>query len=384
MKFSVILMSLTLPIAAQSAAQAEDAGSSTANFLKSSISANESAAPKRAKLQLSDQRAEAQTLASSTVKLRPFVPNRKLPRQRDIDYQLMAQTARMAAAPAPLSGQISEFAAGTQPMAAPFEIDTGRINRAIATYDSATLAKAWAPRVVPGQTATMPGQVRVNRQGRSRVANRASSNPEWFSQAGSGERVIGQGAGLLVQAPAMAPSEQIVNERMAELGYPSTSEIAGTAPTGNIPQEIIRPASLEGSEQGATAGPAPFPLNMLPQDQLKDFIKARARNRIQAPKAYFGSWHGEGAHNLPTAGFHSNIHSKGFSTGSYSPPQPRIAMNQPPTKPAASRTTQVSQLRNRSNQQQPNRIAQPNRLSQQAVQVATYAPYSMQPHTGTD
>jgi hypothetical protein len=181
----------------------------------------------------------------------------------------------------------------------------------------------------------------------------------------------------------MAPSEQIVNEKMAELGYPSASEIAGTAPAGNIPQEIIRPASLESPEQGATAGPAPFPLNMLPQDQLKDFIKARARNRIQAPKAYFGSWHSEGAHNLPTAGFHSNIHSKGFSTGSYSPPPPRIAMNQAPTKPAASRTTQVSQLRNRSNQQQPARINQPARLSQQTVQVATYAPYSMQPHTGT-
>ncbi|HEY9676370.1 MAG TPA: hypothetical protein V6C76_00040 [Drouetiella sp.] len=316
MKISAILVSLSLPIAAQSAAQAaEDHG--TVEFLKASLAPSKAVVPAKAqksKIVLSALTPKvADAKPAYGVKLRPFVPNRKLPSKHDLELELLSQTPRMAAPPqTSLSGQISEF--GMQSMQSmPRAYDSP-----ISTYDAATLNRYSVPRLTPNQVIATPGQVRVNRQGHHAASHQNSFQPQvahaqtaadWLGQPRAGERMIRQGGALLAQAPAAIPSES----RLADLGYPSPEEIA--APSAPLPaqsgNEIIRPQQVE-SQQGP--GPAPFPLSLLPQGELKSLIKGRVKNQVQAPPAYFGSWHGPSmANNLPPGGFQTHMQSHGFA-----------------------------------------------------------------------
>jgi hypothetical protein len=366
MKFSAILVSLSLPLAAQSAAQAEDNG--TVDFLKASLSSTQAPAKaQRSKIILSALRAQPdQTLKTAYgVKLRPFVPGRKLPSKRDLELELLSQTPRMAAPQqANLSGQISEF--GAQPMPEmPRTYD-----RSISTYDAASLARYSSPRVMANQVLAVPGQVRVNRQARRTVSRPMQFQPQvaantqsndWLGQPRQGERMIRQGGALLAQAPAAIPSE----ERMADLGYPSADEIA--APPVPVPSntgnDIIRPPQTESSQQQQGAGPAPFPLSLLPQDQLKSLIRSRVKNQVTAPPAYFGSWHGpQTAHNLPPGGFQTHMQSRGFAA-----PQPANYNHfapRPSHKHSAPGHTQMMQAA---------------RPQPQALRIATYPAYTLQP-----
>ncbi len=369
MKFSAaVLVSLSLPLAAQSA-QAEDQG--TADFLKSSLSPA-AAAPARAqksRIVLSALRPQAAEVKPAYgVKLRPFVPNRKLPSKHDLELELLAQTPRMAAPPqTSLSGQVSEF--GAQSMT---EMPRA-YNQSISTYDSATLNRYSAPRVTPNQVIATPGQVRVNRQVRKQVARPMSFQPQvassnsqssdWLGQPRAGERMIRQGGALLAQAPAAVPSE----ERLADLGYPSAEEIA--TPPAPVPSssgnDIIRPPQMQQQmESQEGPGPAPFPLSLLPQDQLKSLIRSRVKNKVQAPPAYFGSWHGpQQASSLPPGGFQTHMHSHGFAApapaNNYAHIAPRIAKHSAP---------------GRANMMQA--VAQ---KPHQEMRIAVYPPYSHQP-----
>lgn len=368
MKFSAILVSLSLPLAAQSAAQAEESG--TADFLKSSLSTTAAPAKaQRSKIVLSALKPQAAEMKPAYgVKLRPFVPNRKLPSKRDLELELLAQTPRMAAPQqASLSGQISEF--GMQSMTEmPRSYD-----RSISTYDAATLNRYAAPRVTPNQVIATPGQVRVNRQMRKPVAHPMSFQPQvassnsandWLGQPKAGERMIRQGGALLAQAPAAIPSE----ERLADLGYPSPEEIA--TPPAPMPSssgnDIIRPPQMQNqleSEQGP--GPAPFPLSLLPQDQLKSLIRSRVKNKVQAPPAYFGSWHGpQQASSLPPGGFQTHMRSHGFAA-------PAPASNYSHFAPRASKPHSAP---GRANMMQA-----VNQKPHQEMRIAVYPPYAHQP-----
>lgn len=368
MKFSAVLVSLSLPIAAQTAAQAQEAN--TADFLKTSLSpvdAAPAATPPRSKITLSALRAETKSLkAANTLKLRPFVAGRKLPRQRDLELELLSQTPRMAAvAPAPLSGQISEY--GTQPISAA-QFDVPKVNRSIATYDSATLARAYAPRTVPNLTPTVPGQVRVNRQGRSRSRQNVlpmqpvagtSPSTDWLGKPEAGQRMLRQSGALLVQAPVTMPN---INDKMSDLGYPSADEIGASSAVQGT--DIIRPPQQESAQ--SAAGPAPFPLSLLPQDQLKSLISGRNRNRVSAPPAYFGSWHGpQVAHNLPPGGFQTHMRSKGFSTPSASGTYGHFA-----PRPGHKATSTHHAL---------GQSAVQHSQAPAALRIATYPAYSLQP-----
>ncbi len=367
MKLSAILVSLSLPLAAQSAAQAEDAG--TADFLKASLSTNTAPAKaQRSKIVLSAMRPQAAELKPAYgVKLRPFVPNRKLPSKRDLELDLLAQTPRMAAPPqTSLSGQIAEF--GAQAMTEmPRSYD-----RSISTYDAATLNRYAAPRVTANQVLATPGQVRVNRQVRKPAAHPMSFQPQvaantqsndWLGQPRAGERMIRQGGALLAQAPAAIPSE----ERLADLGYPTAEELA--TPPAPLPSstgpDIIRPAQMQmESQQGP--GPAPFPLSLLPQDSLKSLMRSRVKtNQPAPPPSYFGSWHGpQQSHNLPPGGFQTHMQSRGFaapqaSAANYQHFAPR------PTKHHASGRANMMQAA----AQKPH----------QEMRIAVYPPYAHQP-----
>jgi hypothetical protein len=54
------------------------------------------------------------------------------------------------------------------------------------------------------------------------------------------------------------------------------------------------------AQSNDSAGPAPFPLNLLPQQSLKQLFGARPQNRISAPQVSFGSWHQGRPERLPS------------------------------------------------------------------------------------
>lgn len=371
MKFSAILVSLSLPLAAQSAAQAEDAG--TADFLKASLStATAPAKAQKSKIVLTALRPQtAEVKTAYGVKLRPFVPNRRLPSKRDLELELLSQTPRMAAPQqTSLSGQISEFGAqGMTEMPRAYD-------RSISTYDAATLNRYAAPRVTANQVLATPGQVRVNRQVRKPVARPMSFQPQvasstqsndWLGQPRAGERMIRQGGALLAQAPASIPSE----ERLADLGYPTAEEIA--TPPAPVPSssgnDIIRPPQVQQQlESQSGPGPAPFPLSLLGQDQLKSLMRSRARtNQPAPPPSYFGSWHGpQTSRNLPPGGFQTHMQSHGFaapqaSAANYSHFAPR------PIKHHASGAGRANMMQAAA-QKPP-----------QEMKIAVYPPYAHQP-----
>src|SRR5262249_22172118 len=94
MKLSAILVSVniaaTVPIAAQAA---EEAVSDKADWLKQNLaSIDKTGKTEKSRISLSVSDVSART---STIKLRPFVANRKLPSKRDIELQLSAQQARL-------------------------------------------------------------------------------------------------------------------------------------------------------------------------------------------------------------------------------------------------------------------------------------------------
>ena len=127
--------------------------------------------------------------------------------------------------------------------------------------------------------------------------------------------MLGQAGASLVQMPVMP---QQMNLKDADLERQM-----------NLPVGEMQPMQ----PQQSTAGPAPFPLNLVPEAQLKNFIRGGRGSapamggmgtmggmghgnmggmghggmHTSAPKAFFGSWHGN--RNLPKAGFGSNLYA---------------------------------------------------------------------------
>jgi hypothetical protein len=378
MKLSAIFVSVniaaTIPLVAQGAAQAaEEAKSDRADWLKSSLASMDQPPPSikqvarigNKKLSLSAPAAveKPNAIISNGVKLQPFVPNRKLPSQRELDLQLVAQTPKLAQETQPLSAQVCEYYSAPQQA---YQVPKPNMS-GIATYGSTGYIRETSQRVVPSQVVATPGQIRVTRRRSVKPvihtiaeeeAQTAQAPPnrqeieQWLDQPQPGERVIKQSGALLVQAPVIAPDEQAIIDKMVDNVNARPAETAGEAPPG---------------EGQSTAGPPPFPLNMLPQDSLKQLIGGRKHRRTDAPPAYFGSWHPATVPtNLPPAGFHTNIRPKSLSAANYGHYAPRMNVTQirtvNPTPPSSSRN-----------------VVSINKRAPQPMKVASYPPYYTTP-----
>src|SRR5262249_1963539 len=130
--------------------------------------------------------------------------------------------------------------------------------------------------------------------------------------AGDQLKVIKQTGALLVQAPVLTPDEQSMLDELVLLNRPGKSagfqDLPGSS--ANSPESfeaMPAPAQpIETTHARPDIGPPPFPLNLLPEDQLKEFIRGRRNNQVAAPPSYFGSWHKQSTiANLPPSGFHS-------------------------------------------------------------------------------
>jgi hypothetical protein len=306
MNLSKLLLSVniaaTLPIAVQVAAQASNQNTE-ANSFKASVNAlsnqskssmtHVSAAKKNFKL----VKETPASVEVDGVKLRAFLPGRKLPSSKEL--QLVSQKAQMAPDQS-LNGSVSETYANTSPYA--YAGESGSKS----AYTTAT------PRVVLNQVQAVARQIRTANNNKKKIQQNISPTsiaPETASGMQNSVADFGQFSKdipaswmaneknlSLIQAPNASPKEMAQIDRMIDRTHPS--------------------------EATGTAGPPPFPLSLLPQQSLKQFVGAKPQNRISAPQAFFGSWHGNSlpklASNLAPAGFRTNMHGSHF--GSFATP----------------------------------------------------------------
>lgn len=403
MKLSLILVSVniaaTLPIAAAGVASAADqAKSDKADWLKSSLAQMDATPTQKSGLRaralsLSVPSDTAGTVRPRSVKLRPFVPGRKLPSQHDLDVQFIAQNAKYASV-----RQAPELIEQTAMMAPSAEPLSGRVQEiypaaqhSVATYGNVGYVKQSSSRVVPGQVPSAPGQIR-----QFKGAKRTKYVPTQQNQITQPTRPVQMpeeqawtadyptlGTSISQQQPSLNSSPFQPSQSMQRFAQPTQMQSSSpfTSP-GITPDEqsIIdrmvaqthaRNQAAEGSQSAnlsSAAGPPPFPLNLLPADSLKSIISGmhRSPQNAQAPSSYFGSWHGNAQHsNLSAGGF--QLHAPTRSTV-------RIASASRSMPHTTASQARHAQLESRSHSQT-HTIAQLRRLPPQEIRVAAYPPY---------
>ncbi|PWU02409.1 MAG: hypothetical protein C5B53_01705 [Candidatus Melainabacteria bacterium] len=341
MRLSKFLVSVNLaaviPIVSQAAGQAaEKAISDKAAWLKENLA---SMGEKKAAIKLKAQTARLAKAASDTSNglttqlssLRPFVPNRKLPSQKELDQALVAQAPQLAQEPtSTLSGKISTFYNSSNPdyshrtVFSPKTIaSTGtnlkpsshsihQIFSNIATTGSAIAGVQRQP--VPGPQATPAAGEPSETQ--------ANISPQLgFPMMRQAERYLNDQP----ETDEQARADQAIINRYAQMEF-----------GGNNPDDPGNGGETFTADTAGSAGPPPFPLNLLPQASLKQLVRGMARPTrptvALSRQPYFGSWRGgsQGAgqfmapRNLPVAGFHSYVRSYGFCRPNNWQARPRL------------------------------------------------------------
>jgi hypothetical protein len=309
MNLSKLLLSVniaaTLPIAVQIAAQASNQNAATeANSFKDSVNAlsNQSKSSMtqvtvaRKSFKLVKQTPTASSVEVDGVKLRAFLPGRRLPSTKDL--QLVSQNAQMAPEQSSLNGTVSET--NVSPYA--YAGESG----------SKSAYSAAAPRAVLNQVQAVARQIRTasNKKKIQQNITPTSIAPETASTS------MQNSVADFGQFSKDVPASWMANEKNLSLIQAPTVSPKEMA---QIDRQIGRP------EATGTAGPPPFPLSLLPQQSLKQFVGAKPQNKVAAPPSFFGSWHNamgsqptKLASSLAPAGFRTNMHGNHF--GSYAAP----------------------------------------------------------------
>jgi hypothetical protein len=308
-------------------------------------------------------------------KLRPFKANRRLPSAGDLAVQTPQLDNTTQASP--LSGSVNQY---YSPFAASglSNIKDQARNRLKQAASAAT---------------------RFEHKPASRVT--ANASPATPGQVGHPCAPTG--------VPNMSTSNNISSDALNE-----EQEMNSLANELNNDKQIFdglhKQAALENAASASHAGPAPFPLNLIPEASLKQFLggghnagaahpspasglgagsNASAMGApASAPKqaSYFGSWkqgqpssgsnfanaHGHG--NLAPSGFHTNINGSGGAKSfakAYSP----IAYRKGAKGKLATTVSQIKPSLNQSKGGSANARAQ----TRPSMSVATYGPYVSNP-----
>ncbi len=271
----------------------------------------------------------------TTVRLRPFIPNRYLPSERELQKALVAEKARFdlsADAPSPepapqgiaevpLSGGVSGYWARQAPSA--YDQYLQKLPSAAARQiKSAAMAVAKrGARVLPGQEPVLPEtfaqappvlpfipEPPASRAASPIVPDFSLSMPVQSCQSGAvsaSRRSPQSSSSCLVQAPVLSPQESAMLDRQVELNKPGYS---CQSFNGDMSGSV-----MDNPSNGA--GPPPFPLNLLPMNAMQNLSASRGQHRSPAAQARFGSWH-SGA-SLPESGFHSYLPRRPVATFNY-------------------------------------------------------------------
>ncbi|MBA3992963.1 MAG: hypothetical protein C0469_05490 [Cyanobacteria bacterium DS2.3.42] len=350
MKLSALLLSVniaaSLPIAfCQMAPAAEEGVTDTSDWLKSNL-----ATIKKGKADLPTSRLKVsmpekissgdKSFDAYVARLKPMHKAHKLPSQRDLDMQLVSQTPRMGVDPSQLNGNVSQSQYSDYSNSGVYRQPQSlahSVPRSLSSSDSTSFkssAVAMARQAISGAhhlgAAPSAKNIKSARRGAQSLQDRMD---DWLGQPKGDEKMIAQAGATLVQAPVMP-------QNFAPL----------TAKEADLERQLGMPMGSAGAQpQQSSAGPAPFPLNLVPEAQLKNFIRGgrgsgamgagamgagamgagamgggamgggamnaglgHGNMRPTAPKAFFGSWHGSN-HNLPKAGFRSNIYGAHYA-----------------------------------------------------------------------
>jgi len=290
MKLSKILVSVnlaaTIPVAVQATAGANEVSGDVG--LKGTAASLDNAGQlakvdkKSAAISRAVASAKTDDCFKSNLRVRPFNPNAALPSEHELE--LKALTPKMAPEQqTSLNGMVSSFYSAptnnqkVSPAAAMGLKPSKTKHERVAEMTRSVLKFITQSNEPP---APRPMQIMTNSQQRpfsSAVGNESAAVPS--------ERAF----------PMMKQAERVLlrdNSPMMEQ-FGNTDQMA----IGGAPQQA--PATVN------SAGPAPFPLNLLPEASLKQLVKGSSINRQNlGPRVYFGCWHGAGAGTaLPRAGF---------------------------------------------------------------------------------
>ncbi len=389
--FVGVNVAASIPIAFCQQAMAADGTqlSGTADFLKSSLAKNSDQATAKSMLAgeptfsssrrqlrikrdltptevISSPRAMAarNTLAPiNGIKLRPFVANRTLPSKADLESGLggtMAAHFDSGSDPSNLSAAVSENNYMTPQVGQEYP------NPAYGDY--------------------RPGDQRIVNRARLKEAARIASGYDRRSASRSLPNVLPSTPGQVGVPCAQQAVQELHPARKGSLS--EWGQLAADIKSGNFDPAMQAEAAKLAANNGAdmepkqtgTAGPAPFPLSLLPEASLKQFIgTTQAPGKRPAPGApsYFGSWKGSGSiasgkpalqpcgfhSNLGGAGFHSNIQAHIISSSAFKSYAP-MAMSNHRVMPVQPSEFSAGK-----------HIAQ-NVHASSSVNVATYGPYT--------
>jgi hypothetical protein len=295
------------------------------------------------------------------VPLRPFVVGRKLPSKADLDsgFNAMAPQFDRGSDPSNLTANVSEnnYTArqASQEYANPGYGDYRpadlRAQNRTRLKDAARVASGYdrrsASRSIPNQSPSTPGQVGFPcaQQAVANMQPVRSGNPNDWGQMAADIKAQGFDQAMQTEAQKLAAT--------------------------NGPEQTEQP--------GHTAGPAPFPLSLLPEASLKQFIggtSAAAKRPQNGAPSYFGSWKaGQPIASKPAlqpSGFHTYLGSgSGGNSGGNSHMLASSAFKNYAPMAMSSRRAMPS----RPGESAPAKHIAQNVQASSSVHVATYGPY---------
>lgn len=419
MKVSAVLVGVnvaaTLSVAVQHPACAQDQhpASSTAAFLKSSLTeaapapislsaAPQSLSPGIPKTSLSSARSVATRKALNQtpgVKLRPFVANRRLPSKSELTSASMAsQVAEIDNGPQPttLDGGVSEYSTyymsenqdAQMSARAKYAVkqqakkhNSERLQHAAKVASS--FVRQVAPRAVPGASPAIPGSVGMPcaETNYNNMRNSVAMMPQQMQPQMQSSMQFSQPMAFQappeppMQPPHLSPQEQLEMNKLVESAclQQGINPYAAPQPTTSLYQRV---------------GPPPFPLSLIPEDTMKGFLKG-ARDRkspiagsnLAAASGGGGGVGMGGKQPLPAGGFHTYMaqtSNQGF--GNYSRLPTAMPVSKHPVQTAAKAHAHHAPVKKVANTTAPNFSVRPETPKNQ---VLVYPPYRSQVNFGS-
>lgn len=326
MKFSKIILSVNLaaaiPLAAQTAGQAQGpAISDKAQWLKDSLatvqktkglSATAGLLPeaKETTLCKSQDPLDCLTKSSDLACCRPFVKERRLPSEKDLSHALVSQAPRLAISPAStLSGSVSTYSVPAMPSF-------------LSTKTTESTSKpSFVPKLAIPKFSQSPSQVA------DRLVNAHNQLPKVKSGLDQSPTTAGN-TGMPESTPLAPPSLisshsgfALMRQAEQELFVPSEPEALTRQDLAIVDRYAeSQDADSAPLSNSGSAGPPPFPLNLLPEASIKQLMRGMANPGKSAVRgASFGAW-GRGqraaqsycTRALPLGSFQSHIHTTRF------------------------------------------------------------------------
>jgi len=264
------------------------------------------------------------------VKLRPFVRNRVLPSRAEMValQEERAQMAEQAQSRATLNGKISAFADSQATNYDSVARITNSTRRVSHNRRSNQAAVSQTPVVnTAAAQFCMPYMEQAPSLPAVKPINTLSNNRQGFSFLRTAEQHL---TSVFSHSPDTSASRQIQPAATPQFSetvpaYPAFPPVQMSQPMTNQPLSLsvspvsFTPSMSETSAETSgfgTAGPPPFPLNLLPAPALKQLIRSMAYGAAShagsAPPSYFGSWH-----NSSTFGTNTPVYANGSPQGSF-------------------------------------------------------------------